>query len=203
MKTIFLLLIYALAFVKSNAQTFSGLIDSIVTVEKKQGVREIIVSAQFGGWFKVGEKSFFFIKDSLGKCKVRSVLFVNKKNKIQIVEDTIIYNDAITEIFNIKHEFHDSILYQIKNINRLLYSYYNNNGNIVQIEFSDGKRRYLGVLEHNNLVISNTLLVSLNESFNKARYYWILNSAINNYIVDYLFWFPTTKKKKRCRTATR
>jgi hypothetical protein len=57
----------------------------------------------------------------------------------------------------------------------------------------------LEIYDHSMEVQSNLSMVDLNESYNKAYYYWLLNSFIRNYYIDYVLEKTEKKDLKRER----
>ncbi len=197
MKKILIILIGILSLNKVNAQSMQDFFRSCVITAKKNGATKVIVSAELCSacrWSSISQ-GFVFSKDTFGNNAVRGILYYDMPdNTIKIIFDTTIYDYQISEVFDIENSIHDSLMYQIENIEVILnhtISYQNGQKILTMTGVNHGRMRYLALHGIDSSASSFVSLLSLNHVYSKAKYYWILNSAINNYIQDDLKWFSS------------
>lgn len=140
------------------------------------------------------EESFFFIKEGDDKYKIRYLKYLQSedRNEFELLRDTIFYDDKIKVIFEIENRYRDSILKQIDDMWMLFaLTDIDENGETI---YADTRHLKFGILRTLTIMYSDNLktlsskeqVFDLNQLFDKAYYYWLLHSAINNYIMDHL-----------------
>lgn len=176
---------------------------SYLEEEKKRGATDIILYAT---WCHLCtnvpfNEAYIFIRDSFQTYKIKYIMYDEYPTKMKVLKDIYFIDDNIKYIFEIFESNKDSIIYQIQNIDKLLRKYVIKGDSIFYIEYSlDGKIKYLNI-EYKSYHLASLISNNINELFPKAYYYWLLNSAINNYINDilrdkiYLHEIRTKKKK--------
>lgn len=184
-------------FTDAISQSVTQIIDSCVDIERRNGAKEIIVSADFRGYYNYtnNDRCFIFVKDTNDIYFVKCLVFLDVANQTKVIVDSVFYHRGISNIFSIENGIHDSVTNQIKKLDELLLYKRYENGRLILTVLSDGGIRYLGILDADSFVRSFTPLVDLNRLFSKAKYYWILNSSINNFVIDHLDWFPKGSEK--------
>lgn len=191
------LFMYSLNILSQTAHDF---LISCFEEERKKGASSIILNATLCSAC-IGEatyEGFIFIKDTSQTYKVRYLKYLHRPASVKILEDKIFIDDDIKSIFKILDTHQDSIFWQVSNIEHILNDTIYENGKKIYSWYSPhGKMRYLNIHHNGKLISSIQQIICLNEIFDRAYYYWLLNSAINNYINDSLRFLLTTNKGKK------
>lgn len=175
--------------VSSKAQSTQDFLNSCVKEEQKKGAISILLSANLCS-VCMTEPVFegtLFIKDPTGTYKVRYLKYINGYENVKVLKDSIFTDLNIQEIFKIIEPYQDSIFWQLSNMKSLLTVKVVKDGKTMFREpLTHGKMRYVGLFHKDKYETSIHSIISLNEVFERAYYYWLLNSSINNYCNDYL-----------------
>lgn len=174
---------------KLNAQTAQDFLNSCVQDEQGKGTTNIILNATLCSACRgeVTYEGFIFIKDSTNTYKVRYLKYIHRPASVKVLKDEILSDDNIKSIFKIAETYQDSIFWQLSNIEGLLTDTIFENGKKIYHTYSlHGKMRYLALYHNGKSASSIHSVIDLNKVFERAYYYWLLNSAINNYINDFL-----------------
>lgn len=173
----------------TKAQTAQEFIKSCIEETKENGASSIIVKATLCSACR-GESTyegFILIKESPEIYKIRYLRYINRPASVKVLKDKIFTDDKIEGVFKIMETYHDSIFWQLSNIEGLLTDTIIENGRkMYTVVEPHGKLRYLGLYHNNKSASSFQSIIDLNAIFEKAYYYWLLNSSINNYIQDFL-----------------
>jgi hypothetical protein len=159
-------------------------------------------------------EGFYFVKDTNntnGKYKVRYLkYFQHEDNAVEILKDTVFYDNNAEQIFIIESLYHDKIFLELSNMEYIMAEKdTDKNGEIIYrtLWHKYGKVRDIGVFYGSifNSSVSSESIINLNTLHEKAYYYWLLNSAINNYMNDFMLFrlrednvqITSKKQKKR------
>jgi len=191
MKQIIIAISLILSFCSLNtkAQTTQEFLKSCVEEEQRKGAKSIIISANLCSTCMIEPifEGYIFVKDSTNTYKIRYLKYINGYASVKVLKDSIFTDLNIQEIFNIVETYQDSIFWQLSNMNSLLTVRVVINGKTMHREpLMHGKMRYIGLFNNDKSVTSIYSIISLNKVFEKAYYYWLLSSSINNYVNDYL-----------------
>lgn len=188
MKQIILSILYsAFCILNLKAQTTQDFLKSCVEEEKIKGATGIIINVNLCS-VCMTEPVFegrLFIKDSTGAYKVRYLKYVNGYANVTVLKDST-YSDLNTqEIFKIVEIYQDSIFEQFKNMETLLAVQIVKEGKTMYREpLKHGRMEYVGLFYGDKSKTTINSIMNLNGLFNKAYYYWLLRSSINNYVND-------------------
>lgn len=184
---IFIFLLANVCAVRIKAQTTQDFLNSCVEDEREKGAEYIIVNANLCS-VCMSEPTFegrLFIKDSTDTYKVRYVKYVNGYSSVKILKDSTYTDLNVQEIFKIVESHQDSIFSQLKNMNSLLTIKIIKDGKTMYREpLMHGKMRYMGMFYGEKSATAINSIISLNNVFERAYYYWLLSSSINNYVND-------------------
>lgn len=173
--------------IRLNAQSTQDFLKSCVKEEQRKGSTNIILSATLCSACR-GEsvyEGFIFIKDNSQTYKVRYLKYIHRSASVKVLKDKVFSEDNIKSIFKIAETYQDSIFLQLSNIDSLLRVYVTIDGKTMYREpLMHGGMRYLELYYNGKSASSIHSVTDLNEIFEKAYYYWLLNSIINNYYVD-------------------
>lgn len=177
--------IYSSQLISQTAQDF---LISCFQDEQKKGAKSIILSAYICSACRgeVTYEGFIFIKDTSEIYKVRYLKYIHRPASVKVLKDKTFIDDNIKSIFKIVEDYQDSIFWQISNMENLLKVRVVEDGKVMYRELLiHGTMRYLKI-NYNDRSATSIIhsIINLNEIFYKAYYYWLLNSAINNYIND-------------------
>ena len=178
--------VYTLNLMAQTAQEF---LISCFKDEQNKGATNIILSATLCSVCR-GEsvyEGFIFFKDKSETYNVRYLKYIHRPASLKVLKDKIFSDDNIKSIFKIEETYYDSIYWQLSNLEGLLTDTIIENGQkIYSGPINHGKVRYLKIYNNDKIASSIQSVINLNEIFDRAYYYWLLNSAINNYINDFL-----------------
>lgn len=184
---IFLISFIVFGFLNVKAQTTQDFLKSCVEEERIMGAKSIIINASICSSCMT-EPIFegrIFIEDSTGTYKVRYLKYINGYASVKVLKDSTYTDSNIKEIFKIVETFQDSIFEQLRNMDSLLTVQIVNEGQTIYREpLMHGKMKYIGLLFGDKSKTTINSVMSLNNVFEKAYYYWLLSSSINNYIND-------------------
>ena len=159
--------------------------------EQKRGVVNVILSAYSCGncWcpFEGVYECFIFTKDTLEIYRVRYLRYTQGPNIRKVIEDMSFIDSDIKNIFTIEEMYHDTIIWELSNINKLLGKRVGKNGEILYVDFSDDiSKKHFAIISRGQKVYANFVMLSINRLYENTYYYWLLNGAINNYIYEIL-----------------
>ncbi|NLL27942.1 MAG: hypothetical protein GX259_04035 [Bacteroidales bacterium] len=183
----FLLIFIVVGFLNIKAQTTQDFLESCVEEEQINGAKSIIINANICSCCMT-EPVFagrIFIKDSTNTYKVRYLKYVNGYASVKVLKDSTYEDSNIKEIFEIAETFQDSIFEQLSIMDSLLTVKIVKEGQLVYREpLMHGKMKYVGLFFGDKSKTTINSVMNLNNLFEKAYYYWLLSSSINNYIID-------------------
>ncbi len=184
-----IILIVSSCFFNAKTQTTQDFLKSCVEEERSKGAKIIIINANLCS-VCMTEPIFegcLFIKDSTNTYKIRYLKYVNRYASVKVLKDTIFIDSDIESIFIIVENYQDSIFWQLSNMESLLTVKVVKDGKTMYREpLMHGKMRYIGLYHNEKSAISIHSIINLNDIFDKAYYYWLLSSSINNYCNDFL-----------------
>lgn len=179
---------YCLIYVKS--QTTYDYLSNFFQEELNKKPKSMIFTANVccGCLDKITHEGFLFIEDTLNKYKVKYLKYIQSPVKVKILMNEIFEDNNVKDIFKIFGKYHDSIIWEMNNIENILTDTIIENGKkIFSTISSSGIVKYIKVYYNNKTTTSIIDQVSYNinkKIFEKCYYYWLLHSAINNYISD-------------------
>lgn len=184
---IFSILFIAISFLNIKAQTTQDFLKSCIEEERAKGAKGIIINANICSSCMT-EPIFegrIFIEDSTGTYKVRYLKYVNGYASVKVLKDSTYSDLNVQEIFKIVETYQDSIFKQLGNMDSLLTVQLIKDGQIMYREpLMHGKMKYVGLFRRDKSKTTINSVMNLNNVFEKAYYYWLLSSSINNYIND-------------------
>lgn len=189
MKLIVIIIFLMLSSCSMNikAQTAQEFIKSCIEETKQNGASTIIVNATLCSACEGKFEGFIYSKGLESNFQVRYLKYFDSYDGVKVLKDTIIMDVNIEDIFKIEVKYHDSIIQQLANMERLLTETIIEDGKTMyRLPVEHGKLELLSVSNNNTSQTSLNSVINLNKIFEKAHYYWILKSAINNYNQDFL-----------------
>jgi hypothetical protein len=174
-----------------TAQTAQELLQKCIQDEQRNGAISIIWYATLCSSCMIDETydGYIFIKKLNEVYKVRYFKYIHKPASSKVIMDTTLTDNKIQAIFKLEELYQDSISKQVTNIDSLMRIKIIKDGKIFfRGPLNHGKMRYIGLYYNNKYASSIYSNINLNDIFYKAYYYWLLNSSINNYIIDFKTW---------------
>ncbi len=169
-----------------KAQTAQEFIKACVKEERQSGATSTIVNATLCSACE-GTFEGFIYSELNGNFQVRYLKYFDSYDGVKVLKDTTIIDQNIEGIFNIERKYQDSMFSQLSNMEQLLTDTVKENGKtLYRMPIQHGKLELLSVSNKETSESSLNSIINLNKVFEKAYYYWILKSSINNYNQDFL-----------------
>ena len=180
---IFIFLLANVCAENIQAQTAQEYLKSCVQEAKENGATSVIVRATLCSACEGVYEGFIFSKSET--FKVRYIKYFDGYQSVKVIKDTTLIDSEIQKIFEIEEQYQDTIINQLKNMETLLATKVIKDGKILfQQPLNHGKMMFIGIYNNEKSASSIHSILSLNSLFERAYYYWLLNSFINNYIID-------------------
>jgi hypothetical protein len=179
--------IFSSCLIGIKVQTAQEFIKSCIQETRLNGASSIIVNATLCSVCEGTFEGFIYSKELKGGFQVRYLRSFDNYDGVKVPKDTTIKDLNIEGIFNIERKYQDSILWQLGNMEQLLTDTIIENGKtIYRMPLEHGKLEFLSVSHNDVSETSLKSVIDLNNIFEKAYYYWIFKSSINNYNRDFL-----------------
>lgn len=183
-----------------RAQSIDAFVNNTVTKLKAEGNTQIIISLDYCSACEGYYDCFIFYRKDTNAAMLRYIRYEDSYQKMNILTELLITDRNIDPIFQILDQEKDSIFFQNAHLESLLAKRVLENGQIFyESSPLHGYFHLLEIYDHSMEVQSNLSMVDLNESYKKAYYYWLLNSFIRNYYIDYVLEKTEKKDLKRER----